>query len=247
MAAETQGEDRKIGWKLVAETTDPRVVRELAARETRGWGGLLLFLGVTNLLRAAGSNEIDFDPAWVVLLILVGGFSYYFRSAVMLAVGGVLFAWAALSNLSTGSWPWMVVAAVQAGLAFFIFRSFALIRRAARRLSTGLGYGAPGRPDRAAVVLPWTGCALTAVGGAGLFALVVTFAVWAVTGGQNLSDQAIERTIEVLLDLVIFGLALAAASLLAGYRFRVVSILAVVGAVLTLAGMLLLALIGQAS
>ena len=239
MTAEASGESRKITWRQVAETSDPEIVRSVIARETRGWGTGLLVLGIMQL-----TGMRDLDPTWGVLLIVVGAASFLFRSAAMLPVYGVLLAWAMISNLSTGNWYWMAFGMLQAFLTFRTFQGFLLLRRATSRLDIGLGAVLPARSDRAAGVFPFAGCAFTAAAFIGIVGLIVGGGVWYALNEQELSDQAVGTAAVFLADLASLGVALAVAALLARYRFRAVSILAVVGGTLLLVGMLALAVLG---
>lgn len=240
MAAEVQAGSRKIDWKLVAETADPAVVRDAIARETRGWGGTFLVLGILHLM----PGFADLDPVWGVLLMVTGAISYYFRSAAMLAVYGVLLVWVAVTNMLSGEWFWMGFAALQAYLAFRTFRLFARVRRATVRLGIGLG-DCPS--DRAAAVFPCAGCALTAAASIGLPVLLIGLGIWSTINAQELNDESIGTAALALVDLGGLGMAMAVAALLARYRFRAVSILAVVGAALMLATVVAIALLGQGS
>ena len=239
MTAQAPAESRKITWGQVAETEDPGLVRSVIARETRSWGTWLLVLGVMQLIRMR-----DIDPIWGVLLIVVGAASFVFRSAAMLPAYGVLLAWAMISNLSSGDGFWMALGVVQAFLAFCTFRGFLLLRRATGRLGLGLGADPPERPDRAAAVFPFAGCALTAAAFVGVVVLIVGAGVWYALDEGGPSEQALGTAVVVLTDLACLGLALAVAALLARYRFRTVSILAVMGGALLLGGLMVLAVVG---
>jgi hypothetical protein len=239
MTAEAQAEGRKIDWRQVAETEDPEIVRSVIARETRGWGTGLLVLGVMQL-----TGMRDLDPTWGVLLIVVGAASFLFRSATMLPVYGVLLCWAMISNLSTGNWYWMAFGVLQAFLAFRTFQGFRLLRRATSRLDIGLGADLPVRSDRAAGVFPFAGCAFTIAAFVGIVGLIVGAGIWYAVNEQGPSEQILGTAMGFFADLACLGLALAVAALLARYRFRAVSTLAVAGGALLLAGVLALAILG---
>ena len=69
----------------------------IASERTRSWGRWLIVMGVIQLVASQ-----FLDPGWGVLLMLVGVASFYFRSLAMLAVYGVIMAWAAISNAFGG-------------------------------------------------------------------------------------------------------------------------------------------------
>jgi hypothetical protein len=239
MTARAPAESQKITWGQVAETEDAELVRDVIVRETRGWGTGLLVLGVMQLTGLRG-----LDPIWGVVLITVGAASFLFRSAGMLPAYGVLLAWAMISNLSSGNWYWMAFGVLQAFLAFRTFQGFLLLRRATSRLGMGLGADPSERSDRAAAIFPFAGCAFTAAALIGVPLLIVGAGAWVAMNEQEPSEQALGTAIDALADLACLGLALAVAALLARYRFRTVSILAVVGGALFLAGILSLAVVG---
>jgi hypothetical protein len=242
MTAVASAESRKITWRQVAETEDPEIVRSAIAGTTRRWATYFLAAGIFQLIGATGMALRD--PVWGAVLILAGAASFVFRSAAMLAAYGVLIAWAMFSNLLSGNWYGMVGAAVQAFLAFGAFRRFLLLRRATIRLDMGLGADLPARSDRAAGVFPFAGCALTTTACIGVVVLIVGAGIWYAVNEQGPSEQALGMAVIFLTDLACLGLALAVAALLARYRFRAVSTLAVVGGALLLAGVLVLAILG---
>ena len=119
-----------------------------------------------------------------------------------------------------------------------------MLRRATSRLDIGLGADLPARSDRAAGVFPFAGCAFTVAAFIGIVGLIVGAGVWYAVNEQEPSEQALGTAMVFLTDLACLGLALAVAALLARYRFRAVSTLAVVGGALLLAGVLVLAILG---
>ena len=74
--------------------------------------------------------------------------------------------------------------------------------------------------------------------------MIVGTVIWYAVNEQGPSEQALGMAMVFLTDLTCLGLALAVAALLARYRYRPVSSLAVVGGVLLLAGVLALAILG---
>jgi len=212
------------------------------ARTTRRWGTFFLAAGIFQLIGAQPMAHRD--PVWGVVLILAGAASFIFRSASMLAAFGVLIAWVMVSNLLSGNWYGMVSGAVQAFLAFGAFRGFLFLRRATSRLDMGLAADSPAQSDRAAGVFPFAGCAFTIAAFIGIIGLIVGTGVWYALNEQEPSEQALGTAMVFLTDLACRGLALAVAALLARYRFRGVSTLAVVGGALLLAGVPALTILG---
>ncbi len=238
MTAQAQVKERKVNWQELNTTRDPEFVRGVIAQETHNWGFWLLVMGFVQLI--AGNF---LDPVWGVLLILVAAASFYFRSAAMFPVYGVTMAWAMISNISSGDPRWIVFGLFQGYWSFKTFGQFILLRRAASRLGTGLGTGSPDRSSQAAAIFPWAGCALSAVAAIGLVAVIIAAAAWPVLTGQKLGEQAIVLPLAAVIDLAVLALALGVAALLARYRRRLVSILAVIGGGLMLGLFLLLVIL----
>lgn len=223
MVTDVTANNRKIKWQELARTQDPEFVRNVIARETRNWGFSLLLLGVVQLV---ASNFLN--PVWGVAVILIGAASFYFRSAAMLPVYGVTLAWAMVSNVLTGQVQWIIFALFQAYWALCTFQQFMILRRATSRLGIGLGIDSPVWTDRAAGVFPWVGCALSAAAPIGLVALIFVIGLSSEFTGQEMSEQTVGLAFMALTDSACLGLALGLAALLARFRWRLVSILAVI-------------------
>jgi hypothetical protein len=126
---------------------------------------------------------------------------------------------------------------------FRIFQQFVILRRATARLSIGLEAESLRRAD---VILPWAGFGLTGlawIGSAVWFGAIL----WSTFSEQALNEDVLAAAASALLGLSGLGASLALAALLARYRFRVVSILSVLGAVLCLAGFAALVIVGSQS
>lgn len=237
MTTQVQAEERVSNWKELDTTLDPELVRNVIAHENRNWGYSLLVLGFVQLV---ASNFLD--PVWGIVLILIAAISFYFRSGAMLPVYGTTLAWAMVCNVLSGEAQWVILGLLQAYWAFTTFRQFLTLRRVTSRLGIGLGADAPVRPDRAASIFPWAGCALSAVSLFGLVALIVVLVVSYVLIEQEPSEQAVYLAYAVIMDSACLGLALGLAALLARFHRRLVSILAVLGGGLMLSFFLVLTL-----
>jgi len=205
----------------------------------------LLILGAMNQF-ASGI----LDPGWGLLLIVVGLGSLYFRSLAMLAIYGITISWALVSNLGSGRVGWFAFAALQAWVAYSVFRKFVVLRRAQLRLASAspttaavpagvasLQLAAPGawspdastsdESDRAARVFPQAGCALTALSVVGVVALFVAIVVHNQETGTAMDSVSTAGALKAVVNLGVLGLALGVASLLMRYQARTINILTV--------------------
>ncbi len=94
MTIQTRTGERKFTWQELDGTVNPDLVRGVIAEGIRNWGYGLLLLGFIQII---ANNFLD--PAWGVVLILVGAASFYFRTAAMFPVYGVILAWAMVNNI----------------------------------------------------------------------------------------------------------------------------------------------------
>ena len=145
--------------KEFAEPPSPAVAR-LALREemlkgVRSWATWSIIIG---LFSFAGLGSAP----WGVVLVLVGLGSLVCKAGSMYVVYGIVMAWAGLSNLRSGTWYWIALAALQAYWAFRAFRDFARFREAGLVAAHGLqGADAEEFHDlRAQKVFPWASLAL---------------------------------------------------------------------------------------
>ena len=120
-------------------------------------------------------------------------------------------------------------AVVQLVLAFWVFRQYTRYRRAEATLD-----GSPA-PQRAGRAFPPLGCVLGVLAWAGLAIVVVGAIVIDATGSAGLAP-ILGWLGELVVGLAVLGLAVSTASLLSGFRYRVLAILGLVacGAVLLL-------------
>lgn len=227
---------RRTDWKQLPTVTDPDALRSLIASQVQAWGGGFLLMGAVQLI--PGTN---LDHVWGVILILAAGMSFYFNNAALLPAYGVLLAWAALSNLLSGEWLWIGFAVLQTYWVFQTFQQFAILRRAAARLGIGLEAESLHHADK---LLPGAGFAFTTLGWLG-FGLWWAVLFWYAFNEQALSDEAVGTAFMAVIDLAVLGLAFAVAALAARYRFRPLSILAIVGAGLLLVCFAALMLLGS--
>lgn len=209
-------------------TTD----HEAMLKEIRSWGFWSLGLGVMHLI---GSGI--FSAPWGLLLIIVGLASFYFRTAAMFIVYGVTMSWAAFSNLRGGA-GWNIFALLQVYFAWRIFQQFRRFLKAEKEFLRT----APEETEipaftaeRTARLFPWLGLFL---GGWSLPGLLVVWAAIVIRIGLS---QGTTANIEFLgfleglvVDFGVLGFALALASLLSGYRPKIVAIIGLTAGLLTM-------------
>jgi hypothetical protein len=205
-------------------------------REIRSWGWWLLIWGVIHLI---GSGYLN--APWGVLLLLVGASSFYFREAPVFVVYGVTLAWAAVSNLTGGSTGWIIFALIQVYMAVRVFQQYFRFRHAQSIHDTSLDETERLRLEqRAGTFFPWSGCLLSALAGVGVPGLMVLGIV--LESSRPLDENMLGLAVGFLIDFAVLGLAFSLASLLSGFRYKLVSILGLVASVLLLAGWVILVL-----
>ena len=201
------------GGKQAASPADDQAKMQ---KEVRSWGLWWLGLGILSLILSG------FSEPWGAVLLIAGLGSLVFREASMFVVYGTTIAWAAISNIFTGQISWIVFALFQLLIAFVVFRKYARYRDAEGALA--------GDPDqqRAGRAFPQIGCAFGALSLAGLATVfVLTVIVMGVSGSAEV-PQLLLWLGGLATGLAVLGLAAALASLLSGYRHRLISILGLV-------------------
>lgn len=198
-------------------------------RETRSTGFWMLVWGGLSLV-ASGI----FDASWGVMLIVIGIASFFLKDVAMLVVYAVTMAWAAVWNLLSsyldGTWTWAIFSLFQAYWAVRIFQGYARFSRAKAELSiesTGAG--------RVRRVLPVTGCLFSMLAAAG----VVTWTVSIMLAGAGVlyaSDDVLNLTMNLVINLAVLGFALCLGALLSGYRYKAITIIGMAVCLLLILG-----------
>lgn len=201
-------------------------------RTVRSWGIWLLVLGALHLV------SLGFLSApWGILLIVVGLASFYFRTPVIFVLYAVTLAWAALSNILSGQTGWIVFAIFQFYLAMRVFQQFLHFRQTEAEhieLDTEGVSGSALASERAARVFPWTGCLLGSLSLTGLVAVFVAAVILVESSGSTTVPSFLGLMEGLVVNLGILGFAVGLASLLSGYRRKLVAILGMIAGVLTL-------------
>lgn len=200
-------------------------------RETRNWGLALLALGVLHLLLTGFLNA-----SWGMLLIIVGLSSFYFRSAAIFVVYSGALAWAAVTNVLSGSGSWMIFALIQVVFTVQTFRKFLEFRKIETELGEAAGQeGAAVVKDRCTGSFPWISLALGLASIIGMAAIFVGAIVYYGSASPESLLPAVFVFLEgMVINAAIIGLTTGVASLLMGYRYKVVSILGAAGGAIIL-------------
>jgi len=203
-------------------------------KELRSWGYWMMAIGVISLILSG-----LVDSSWGIMLMIVGGCSFYFSESVMFAVYGSMLAWAALSNLMGGVF-WMGFAIIQAVIAYKLFRDFGKSRKIekAYRYHHKVGrISAPPAPERAARLFPWLSALLSAVSLATIVGIAGGLAVSVGAEGSPEEYSGLEWATLFAVNLGVIGLAFGLASLLSRFRQKGPAVAGVVigGIVLLLA------------
>ena len=195
--------------------TSPAKTHAKMRKEARSWGLWLLGIGILSLFLT------PLDRSWGIVLVIAGLASFVFRETPMFVVYGAILAWAGIANLSSGQPGWMAFAVFQFFLAFLTFSKYTHYRRAEKAL------GSPRGPQRASRTFPQIGCALGALAFVGMAIIVLAAFIVAIEGSTQYPDLLLWLE-SLATGLAVLGLAVAAASLLSGFRYRVLSVLTLV-------------------
>ena len=207
-------------------------------KEIRSWALWCGVLGVLQLV-TGGLND-----AWGAMLLLVAVASLVFQAPAMFVVYGITLAWAAISNITGGSTQWIIFALLQVYFAFRLFVEFRRYRRVLDIYRTPEGAVPAARPQpvmaRPAKIFPWLGAVLSGIAVAVFMICFVVIVFFSNSPAYASYRNGISFMIDFMVNLGLLGLALGVGSLLSRYRFKAVSILAIVLGGLLLAITLLL-------
>jgi hypothetical protein len=212
-------------------------------KEIRSWAVWSGLLGLLNLL-TSGLNS-----AWGATLILVGLASLVFQAPAMFILYGISLAWVAINNLLSSQMQWIFFALLQLFLAFQVLRTFFRFRPVLQFYQSQPPDGSGLKPGtglvRSAKLFPWLGFLLS---GTALFVFVVCFLVGIIlydTPGLVPYKPALYFTEELMVNFGMIGLALGIGSLLSKYRYKILSILAILSGAVLMGVLLLLILLAR--
>ncbi len=212
--------------------------RATMAKEVSSYGKWSLGWGAVNLVFSGLSS-----PFGLVLLVL-GLASFYFNLASMFIVYGIVFLWAAISNLFVGGGLASFFTIVLALSAVQAFRNYARYRPVETALLTGddgaeiaeadTGDSGPRVSARTAQILPWSSFLIAIASLGGLLTSFVIGSIWLVATGNEELPALIFFVAAASLQFGILALSLGVASILSGYRYKVLSAIGILGGTVAL-------------
>lgn len=208
------------GSAPASATKPPKTMRE----ELRSSGLWSLGFGAFNILFSS------FSSGFGAMLLIVGAASMTVQSASLFIVIGVAFAWAAVSNLlliHLGDYSGIFWAVVQVPVAYNMMRKFGRYRMTLAVQEPETLDSLPRSQDRAALFLPLSGCLLSAIALPGLF---LSFMLIGLLLGPNPAAEPpglLLFSADLFVNLGVLAVGLGVASLLSGYRFKLLSLAAV--------------------
>jgi hypothetical protein len=220
---------RTKSQRAAAETLTPELTHAKMLKQVRSWGLWMLGIGVLSLILSGLSGS------WGVVLILVGLASFVFREAPMFVVYGIMCAWAGISNIVSGEAGWIAFGALQLFLTFSILKQYTRYRRAEAALDSALGSQRTGR------AFPQIGCALGALALGGSVTIMVGGVLVEAAGVPGV-EPIVVWLFALLVELAVLGAAVGTASLLSGFRYKMLAVLGLVASGLVLLTVLALSI-----
>jgi hypothetical protein len=201
-------------------------------KEIRSWAIWSLLLGVIQLISFG-----VLDSAWGVLLLIVGLASFFFHTSAMFIIFGVTLIWAAINNFAGLQVVWIGFSLLQIYWAvriFMAYRRFNLVE--SQVLASSSVQPFENRSTLlAARIFPWVGAFLGGISFLGLLGgLLLDLVVSIETGGNAALPSFLYFFLDLMINMGVLGFALGLASVLSKFRFKFLSILALVASSLTL-------------
>lgn len=193
------------------------------------WGRWSLGLGALHLFTSG-----FLSAPWGILLIMVGLGSFFFKTASMFVIYSITLAWAALSNLLSFEITWAAFSIYQFYLAYQVFQQYKLFRGIETDYRTKIVTNLP-ESDRADRFFPWLGPIFGCSSIFGFILLIVAAIVIVVASEGKTSPPDFLGFIEgMMVNLGILGASIGLASLLSKYKLKALSIIGIIGGVLTI-------------
>ena len=179
------------------------------------------------------------NSAWGILLFLVVGLAFVFKDAAMFVVFAVTLAWAGITNAATLQAGAVILGLIQLVLAAQVFRKFRSHQTVEPNTLTDEhqnGVAADAHASRTARVFPPLGCGLSLL--AALSALTAFIALIALIVLETpIEDFATVGLVTgLVIDVAVLALAISLAALISRFRWRGLSIAALVVSGLILMG-----------
>ena len=217
----------------------------LMLKEIRSWGMWSLVLGAVHIL-AAGF----FSAPWGILLLIVGLASFYFRTASMFIIYTVILVWVAFSNALSGLGGWMFFALLQLYWALRVFQQFRRFRQVEIKLVEPTADPANDNTSvvkRSEQFFPWIGSLLSCSSIVGILILFAALILMEWRGETTTFLQPWAFMVDLMMNVGVLGFAVGLASLLSGYRPKLLAITGlVVGLLIMILNLALLFLLRAA-
>ena len=214
----------------MAAPEDIATERLVMLKEIRSWGIWSLGLGAVHIL--AGGF---FSAPWGILLLIVGLASFFFRTASMFIIYTVILIWVAFSNALSGLGGWMLFALLQLYLAARVLQQFRRFRQVELKLVEPT---ANHTHDNALIVsrsrqfFPWLGSLLSCSSVLGILILFAALILMEAAGETTTYAQLWAFLVDLTMNVGVLGFAVGLASLLSGYRPKILGITGLVAGLL---------------
>ncbi len=202
---------------------------ELLALEMQMKKGISSWAVWTGIFGALNLFNSHFQSSYGLTLIIVALLSLVFPAPAMYILYGVSIIWVAASNATAGEIQWLLFAAFQVYMGIKVlldYKKFAPIWKTYQSNLNNPDKPQPGKGmQRSAGFFPWIGFVLSGIGAVGCIALVITLFV---LNDSIPDDSPIFFALDLMIDFGMLGFAIGLASLLAGYKKSVLSIITMI-------------------
>ncbi len=215
----------KEGSAPAVASEPPKTLRQ----ELRSSGLWSLGFGAFNIFSSSSSSGFG------AVLCIIGLASLYVPSAAMFVAIGVSFAWAALSNLlliPLGEYGGIFWAIVQVPVAYNMIRKFGRYRQSIKADQFDSMESTQQPKEKSPILFPVSGCLVSAVSMPGL---LLSFLLIGLLVGPDPTAEPpglLLFAADLFVNLGVLSIGLGLASLLSGYRFKLLSLATVMAGIL---------------
>lgn len=232
------GLDTQAASPSVSEPVTARPARYSSndlQKQVRSWAIWSLILGAAHLI---ANNFLN--PFWGILLIVVGLFSFFFRTSAMFVLYGTTLLWAAISNVLSRETGWIGFSVIQLIMVVSIFRDYYRFRKTEREgiVNNGLDEKQTDNYRRTSSLYPILGFIL------GLFSLggIVLFFLIIFVKELSSPQTAYTETANIILAIhfgvseiaAVMALGICVGALLSGFRRKALSIIGIIASLLVI-------------
>lgn len=199
------------------------LIHDQMLKQIKSWRNTQIGLGVIHLIGGGFLNS-----PWGVVLILIGLASWVFPAPAMFVLYAVTLIWVGVRNLLGGTGGWILFSFYQMYIGIKVFGQFKVYHQnTAEAMSHFAETNDPDLPKylRASKVFPWLGLALGGVGTVAYVGIVIMFFIMLFSGITEF-PVALDFALSVAESIAILGLTLGLASLLSKFKYKAISIFA---------------------